>query len=105
MPPSTASSENVSPDEVEAILYENDAVLECAVVGVASEEWGERVVAAAVVRSGSGVDGDDLVAFAKEKLAPFKRPEAVHLMDELPRTSTGKLLRRDLIPMLEDLGI
>jgi acyl-CoA synthetase (AMP-forming)/AMP-acid ligase II len=97
--------ENVSPDEVEAILYENNAVLECAVVGVASEEWGERVVAAAVVRSGSGVDGDDLVAFAKEKLAPFKRPEAVHLMDELPRTSTGKLLRRDLIPMLEDLGI
>ena len=97
--------ENVSPDEVEAVLYENSAVLECAVVGVASEEWGERVVAAAVVREGSGVNSDDLVAFAKEKLAPFKRPEAVHLMDELPRTSTGKLLRRDLIPMLEELGI
>ncbi|MEE3140356.1 MAG: AMP-binding protein, partial [Actinomycetota bacterium] len=97
--------ENVSPDEVEAVLYENGAVLECAVVGVASEEWGERVVAAAVVRDGSGVTGDELVAFAKEKLAPFKRPEAVHLMDELPRTSTGKLLRRDLIPMLEELGI
>ena len=97
--------ENVSPDEVEAVLYENNAVLECAVVGVSSEAWGERVVAAAVVRDGSGVDGDDLVAFAKEKLAPFKRPEAVHLMDELPRTSTGKLLRKDLIPMLEELGI
>jgi len=97
--------ENVSPDEVEAVLYENSAVLECAVVGVASEEWGERVVAAAVVRAGSGVTGDELVAFAKEKLAPFKRPEAVHLMDELPQTSTGKLLRRDLIPMLEELGI
>jgi len=97
--------ENVSPDEVEAILYENSAVLECAVVGVASEEWGERVVAAAVIRDGSGVTGEDLVAFAKAKLAPFKRPEAIHLMDELPRTSTGKLLRRDLIPMLEELGI
>lgn len=97
--------ENVSPDEVEAVLYENGAVLECAVVGVASEEWGERVVAAAVVREGSGVTGEDLVAFAKEKLAPFKRPEAVELMEELPRTSTGKLLRRDLIPMLEELGI
>ena len=97
--------ENVLPDEVEAVLYENGAVLECAVVGVASEEWGERVVAAAVVRDGSGVTGDELVAFAKEKLAPFKRPEAVRLMDELPRTSTGKLLRRDLIPMLEELGI
>ena len=59
----------------------------------------------AAERDGSGVTGDELVAFAKEKLAPFKRPEAVHLMDELPRTSTGKLLRKDLIPMLEDLGI
>ena len=97
--------ENVSPDEVEAVLYENSAVLECAVVGVASEEWGERVVAAAVIREGSGVAAEDLVAFAKEKLAPFKRPEAVHLMEELPRTSTGKLLRRDLIPLLEELGI
>lgn len=97
--------ENVSPDEVEAILYENSAVLECAVVGVASEEWGERVVAAAVIREGSGVTAEELVAFAKEKLAPFKRPEAVHLMEELPRTSTGKLLRRDLIPLLEELGI
>ncbi|MDG2113305.1 MAG: fatty acid--CoA ligase family protein, partial [Actinomycetota bacterium] len=97
--------ENVSPDEVEAILYEHPAVLEAAVVGVASEEWGERVVAAAVVRDGSGTSADDLVAHAKERLAPFKRPEAVHLMDELPRTSTGKLLRRDLIPLLEELGI
>ena len=82
-----------------------NSYMECAVVGVASEEWGERVVAAAVIREGSGVTPDDLVAFAKEKLAPFKRPEAVHLMEELPRTSTGKLLRRDLIPLLEELGI
>ena len=97
--------ENVSPDEVEAVLYENPTVLECAVVGVASEEWGERVVAAAVVRSGSGTTAEELVAYAKGKLAPFKRPEAIHLMDELPRTSTGKLLRKDLIPLLEELGI
>jgi acyl-CoA synthetase (AMP-forming)/AMP-acid ligase II len=97
--------ENVSPDEVEAILYEHPSVLEAAVVGVSSEEWGERVVAAAVVRPGSGTTGDDLVQHARERLAPFKRPEAVHLMDELPRTSTGKLLRRDLIPLLEELGI
>ena len=97
--------ENVSPDEVEDVLYEHPSVLEAAVVGVASEEWGERVVAAAVVREGSGTTGDDLVAHAREKLAPFKRPEAVYLMDELPRTSTGKLLRRDLIPLLEELGI
>ena len=97
--------ENVSPDEVEAILYEHPSVLEAAVVGLSSEEWGERVVAAVVVREGSDTSAADLVAHAKARLAPFKRPEAVHLMDELPRTSTGKLLRRDLIPLLEELGI
>ena len=97
--------ENVLPDEVEAVLYDHPSVLEAAVVGLPSEEWGERVTAAAVVRPGSGTTGDDLVAHARERLAPFKRPEFVYLMDELPRTSTGKLLRRDLIPMLEELGI
>ncbi|MDE0319716.1 MAG: AMP-binding protein [Acidimicrobiaceae bacterium] len=97
--------ENVLPDEVEGVLYDHPSVLEAAVVGLPSEEWGERVAAAAVVRPGSGTSGDDLVAHARERLAPFKRPEFVHLMDELPRTSTGKLLRRDLIPMLDELGI
>ena len=97
--------ENVLPDEVEAVLYDHPSVLEAAVVGLPSEEWGERITAAAVVRPGSGTTGDDLVAHARERLAPFKRPEFVYLMDELPRTSTGKLLRRDLIPMLEEMGI
>lgn len=96
--------ENVLPDEVEDVLYEHESVLEAAVVGIPSEEWGERVVAAAVVREASGTTGDDLVQFARERLAPFKRPEFVHLINELPRTSTGKLLRRDLIPVLERLG-
>ena len=95
--------ENVLPDEVEEVLYEHESVLEAAVVGIPSEEWGERVVAAAVVRAGSGTSGEDLVQHARGRLAPFKRPEVVHLMEELPRTSTGKLLRRNLIPLLEQL--
>ncbi len=95
--------ENVLPDEVEGVLYEHAEVLEVAVVGIPSEEWGERVVAAAVVRADSKVSGEDLVAHARERLAPFKRPEVVHLLEELPRTSTGKLLRRHLIPILEEL--
>lgn len=93
--------ENVLPDEVEKVLYDHPDVLEAAVVGIPSEEWGETVAAAAVVREGSGTTGDDLVAHVRDRLAPFKRPEFVQLMDELPRTSTGKLLRRDLVPMLE----
>ncbi len=97
--------ENVSPEEVEGVLYEHPDVVEAAVVGTPDETWGERVVAAAVVREGSDTTAEDLVAFCAERLASFKRPEEVLLLEELPRTSTGKVLRRDLLPVLtESLG-
>jgi acyl-CoA synthetase (AMP-forming)/AMP-acid ligase II len=92
--------ENIAPDEVEAVLYEHPDVLEAGVVGVPDEEWGERVVAAVVLREGApGVDV--VMAHCKARLAGFKRPERILLMEELPRTSTGKLLRRNLIPLVE----
>lgn len=95
--------ENVAPEEVEAVLYEHSDVLDAAVVGVSDETWGERVVAAVVLREGGSVDAVN--AHAKEHLAAFKRPDAFHIAEELPRTSTGKLLRRHLIPVLEELDI
>ncbi len=95
--------ENVAPEEVEAVLYEHDDVLDAAVVGVNDETWGERVVAAVVLRPGGSVDAVD--EHARAHLAAFKRPDAFHVADDLPRTSTGKLLRRHLIPILEELGI
>src|SRR3954469_25028411 len=91
--------ENIAPDEIEAILYEHPDVLEAGVVGVPDEIWGERVVAAVVLRDGAG-GIDVLEAHCRARLAGFKRPEKITLMAELPRTSTGKLLRRDLIPIL-----
>ncbi|MDP1821436.1 MAG: AMP-binding protein [Acidimicrobiales bacterium] len=91
--------ENVSPEEVESILYEHPGVVEAAAVGVPDETWGERVVAAAVIRDDS-VSSEELVQFCAQRLAPFKRPEQVVLLDELPRTSTGKLVRRDLLPVV-----
>ena len=94
--------ENVSPEEIEAILYEHPDVLEAGVVGRTDEAWGEVAVAAAVIRQGSGTTIEDLLAHARERLAPFKRPERIILVEELPRTSTGKLLRRDLLEMFED---
>ncbi|HCB37726.1 MAG TPA: hypothetical protein DEP66_05910 [Acidimicrobiaceae bacterium] len=94
--------ENVLPDEIEAVLYEHPDVLEAAVVGIPSEEWGETPAAAAVLRAGSAATGEDIAAHARARLAPSKRPEFVRLMDELPRTSTGKLVRRDLIPLLSE---
>jgi acyl-CoA synthetase (AMP-forming)/AMP-acid ligase II len=95
--------ENVAPEEVEAVLYEHPDVVDAAVVGIKDETWGERVVATVVLRDGGSVQSVD--EHAKAHLAGFKRPDAFHVAEELPRTSTGKLLRRHLIPVLEELGI
>jgi len=92
--------ENIAPEEVEAVLYEHPDVVEAAVVGVPDETWGERVVAAVVLRP--GVEAEAIAAHAKEHLASFKRPEEILLFDELPRTSTGKLVRRNLVPLVEE---
>ncbi|MCP3987906.1 MAG: long-chain fatty acid--CoA ligase [Actinomycetia bacterium] len=95
--------ENIAPEEVEAVLYEHSDVLDAAVVGLNDETWGERVVAAVVLREGG--DLESVQGHLKDHLASFKRPETIHVTEELPRTSTGKLLRRHLIPVLEDLGL
>jgi acyl-CoA synthetase (AMP-forming)/AMP-acid ligase II len=92
--------ENVAPEEVEAVLYEHPDVIDAAVVGLPDDTWGERVVAAVVLRPGGSVD--EVMAFARQHLAPFKRPDPIFVTDTLPRTSTGKLLRRHLVPVLEE---
>ncbi len=95
--------ENIAPEEVEAVLYEHDDVLDAAVVGLNDETWGERVVAAVVLRDGGSLDA--VQEHVRAHLAGFKRPESIHVTTELPRTSTGKLLRRHLVPVLEELGL
>jgi len=83
---------NVYPAEVEAVLDAHPGVVESAVFGVPDEEWGQRVVAAYVGAVGS----DELAAWARERLGAAKRPKGLHRLDELPRTSTGKVRRLDL---------
>ncbi len=83
---------NVYPAEVENALAEHPGVTEVAVYGVPDEQWGQRVAAAVV----GTATADDLDAWARERLAPPKRPKEYHFLLELPRTSTGKVLRRDL---------
>lgn len=95
--------ENIAPEEVEAVLYEHEDVLDACVVGLPDDTWGERVVAAVVLRDGATLDG--IQVHVQQHLASFKRPEKFHVTEELPRTSTGKLLRRHLIPLLEDMGL
>ena len=88
--------ENVAPSEVEAVLLEHPAVMEAAVYGVADPEWGERVEAQVVLRPGSSPSGDELLAACAARLAAFKVPKGVRVVTELPRTPSGKLLRREL---------
>ncbi len=83
---------NVYPAEVEAVLDGHPDVLESAVFGVPDDEWGQRVVAAYV----GPVGPDELRSWARERLAPAKRPKSVHRLADLPRTSTGKVRRLDL---------
>jgi acyl-CoA synthetase (AMP-forming)/AMP-acid ligase II len=87
---------NVYPAEVEAVLDAHPDVVESAVFGVPDEEWGQRVVAAYV----GPADPAELRVWARDRLGAAKRPKTVHRLDDLPRTSTGKVRRLDLPEVL-----
>lgn len=88
--------ENISPGEIEDTLRQHPAILDIAVVGVADEEWGERIVAFAVLRDPAAASADDLRRWVKERLRSTKAPQDVLFRAELPYNETGKLLRRVL---------
>lgn len=84
---------NVYPQEVEDVLADHPAVAEALVYGAPHDEWGEQVSALVVPEFGAPLDPEKLRAWARERLAGYKCPRAITLVDELPRTSTGKLKR------------
>jgi acyl-CoA synthetase (AMP-forming)/AMP-acid ligase II len=83
--------ENIYPKEIETVLYSNDAVLEAAVVGQADDVLGEVVVAYVSVRPGATVTAEELEALCAERLAKYKRPLAIELLDEIPKNHVGKI--------------
>ena len=87
---------NVSPQEVESVLYQHDAVREVGVVGVSDVIWGERVVAFVDRRPGRAVTADELIAFMAKRLAAYKMPDEVVFLADLPKNATGKVDRRAL---------
>lgn len=93
------SGYKVWPREVEDALYEHPMVFEAAVVGRPDAYQGESVVAYVSVRSGSAVTTNELLAFARDRLAAYKRPKEIHIIDELPKTQTGKIRRAALKPV------
>ena len=86
-----SGGENISSPEVEDALYRHPGVLECAVIGVPHEKWGETPLALVVLREGHALEEDELIDFCREHLAHFKCPTHIDFVDALPRTATGKL--------------
>jgi long-chain acyl-CoA synthetase len=87
---------NVYPTEVENVLYLHEAVEECAVVGLAHDEYGEAVAAFVRLKQGAAAMEDELTRFCKERMASYKAPKKIVFVEALPRTPQGKLLKREL---------
>jgi long-chain acyl-CoA synthetase len=87
---------NVYPREIEEILYEHPAVLEAAVIGVPHDEYGEEVAAAIALKPGTDASPEELREFAKERVAAYKYPRHVWLVEDLPKGPTGKILKREI---------
>ena len=88
--------ENVYPREVEEVLYTRTEIQECAVVGLPDKEWGERVTAFIIPKPGQNIIQEELKAFLKSRLSPFKVPKEYILVNEMPKSPTGKILKREL---------
>ena len=87
---------NVYPNEVEAVVNEHPAVMECGCVGVEDEKSQESVKVYIVLNEGQNVAKDDIITFCRDKLTAYKVPKHVEFIDEIPKTNVGKVLRREL---------
>jgi long-chain acyl-CoA synthetase len=94
--------ENVYPREIEELLFKLPEVQECAVIGLPDRDWGERVTAVLVPSPGRKTGLDELKAYLKQHLAPHKIPKQYLIVDELPKSAAGKILKRDIKKQFSD---
>jgi acyl-CoA synthetase (AMP-forming)/AMP-acid ligase II len=91
-----SGGENIYPAEVENALMAHPAVSDVAVIGIPSERWGETVKGIVVMAPGSEVTADELIAFARSRIAHYKAPSSIDFLPALPRNPSGKVLKREL---------
>ena len=91
-----SGGENIYPTEVENVLYEHPDVAVTAVIGVPHERWGETPKAVVVRRPGSAVGEEELIDFLRQRLAHYKCPTSVEFVQDMPRSASGKILKREL---------
>lgn len=95
---------NIYPREVEEVLNIHAGVKETCVIGVPDEKWGENVVAYVVLNGKEEVTEEQLIDLCKENLASFKKPKEIHIVSELPKSSYGKILKRELKQQYEGVA-
>ncbi len=88
--------ENVYPREVEEAIYSYGGIADCAVIGIADREWGERVVVFLKLEEGKPVASEELKKYLKTRLSPFKVPKEYMVLEKIPQSSVGKILKREL---------
>ena len=91
-----SGGENVYPAEVESAIFGHPAVQEVAVIGIPDQKWGETVKALVVAKPGMSIEEADIIAWARDRIAAFKAPRSVDVIEALPRNASGKILRKDL---------
>ena len=91
-----SGAENVYPAEVESAIFGHPAVADVAVIGVPDPKWGEAVKAMVVLKPEASAKPDDIITYARERIAGFKCPKTVEFIAALPRNPSGKILRREL---------
>ena len=90
---------NIFPADIESVLGQHPSVAEVAVFGAPDARWGERIVAAIVPRPGETIDPDELRSFVRASLGGFKTPREIRILHALPRSGSGKVLKRELRAM------
>lgn len=91
-----SGGENIYPAEIEDVLYSNPKILEAAVIGVPDDRWGESVKALIVLKEGEVADEEEIIEFCRKRLGGYKIPRSVSFLKELPKSSSGKILKRIL---------
>jgi len=93
---SVRGGENIYPREIDELLYTHPAIESAAVIGIPDELYGEEVAAFVVLKAGLNASEEDLINFCKKHLADFKCPKTFHFVEDIPKSATGKLLKREL---------
>jgi acyl-CoA synthetase (AMP-forming)/AMP-acid ligase II len=91
-----SGAENIYPAEVESALFGHPAIADVAVIGVPDATWGEAVKAVIVLKQGATATAEELIAFARTRIAGYKVPKSIDFAAALPRNPAGKLLKREL---------